>query len=382
LRFKLQKMNLFEVYPLFPIEPVKAKGSYVYDKEGNEYLDFYGGHAVMSVGHTHPYYVSKISEQLNNIAFYSNSIINPLQIKLASKLGELSGYNDFSLFLCNSGAEAVENALKMASFHTGNSRVLAFEKGFHGRTGGALKVTDGPKMKSEFNGDINTTYLPLNDLDAVSEALADGDVAGIIIEGIQGVAGIIEPTNEFLQGLRVLANKYEAVLILDEVQSGFGRTGDFFAHQHAGIKADIVTMAKGMGNGYPIGGIILSPDFKASFGLLGTTYGGNHLACVASLAVLEIIEQEQLLDNARKWGDYLIEHFSKIEKIEKTTGRGLMLGLVIDGDGKALRSSLLAKHKIFTGGCGNPNILRLLPPMNIGKKECDLLIEAIKTELN
>lgn len=375
-------MNLFEVYPLFPIEPVKAKGSYVYDKEGVEYLDFYGGHAVISVGHTHPYYVSKITDQLNNIGFYSNSIINNLQVELANKLGELSGYSDYNLFLCNSGAEAVENALKMASFHTGNSRVLAFEKGFHGRTSGALKVTDGPKMKSEFNGNVRTTYLPLNDLEAVSEALADGDVAGIIIEGIQGVAGIIEPSVDFLEGLRVLANKYEAVLILDEVQSGFGRTGDFFAHQHAGIKADVVTMAKGMGNGFPIGGIILDPSFKASFGLLGTTFGGNHLACAASLAVLEIIENEQLLSNAKKWGDYLIEQLSKIEKIEKITGRGLMLGLVVNGDGKALRSSLLSKYKIFTGGCGNPNILRLLPPMNIGKKECDLLIEAIKSELN
>ena len=375
-------MNLFEVYPLFPIEPVKASGAYVYDKEGTEYLDFYGGHAVMSVGHSHPHYVAKINNQLNKIAFYSNSVINNIQVDLARKLGEISGYKDYNLFLCNSGAEAVENALKMASFHSGNSRVLAFEKGFHGRTAGALKVTDGPKMKSEFNGYINTTYLPLNDLDAVSEALAEGDVAGIIIEGIQGVAGIIEPTNEFLQGLRVLANKYEALLILDEVQSGFGRTGDFFAHQHANIKADIITMAKGMGNGFPIGGVILSPAFKASPGLLGTTYGGNHLACSASLAVLEIIESEGLLANAKKWGDYLIENLSKIGEISKITGRGLMLGLVVEGNGKALRSKLLSDHKIFTGGCSNPNILRLLPPMNIGKKECDLFIDAIKKEFN
>lgn len=375
-------MNLFEVYPLFPIEPVKAVGAYVYDKEGTEYLDFYGGHAVISVGHSHPHYVSKINNQLNKIGFYSNSVINNIQVDLANKLGEISGYKDYNLFLCNSGAEAVENALKMASFHTGNSRILAFEKGFHGRTSGALKVTDGPKMKSEFNGDINTTYIPLNDLDAVSEALAEGDVAGIIIEGIQGVAGIIEPTNEFLQGLRVLANKYDALLILDEVQSGFGRTGDFFAHQHANVKADIITMAKGMGNGFPIGGVILSPAFKASSGLLGTTYGGNHLASSASLAVLEIIESEGLLANAKKWGDYLIENLSKIGEISKITGRGLMLGLVVHGNGKALRSKLLSEHKIFTGGCSNPNILRLLPPMNIGKKECDLFIEAIKKELN
>lgn len=374
-------MKLFDVYPLFPIEPVKAKGAYVYDEQGTEYLDFYGGHAVISVGHTHPHFVSNIKSQLDKIAFYSNSVINNLQVDFANKLGALSGYDDYNLFLCNSGAEAVENALKMASFQNCQTKILAFEKAFHGRTSGALQVTDGPKLKSAFNGSITTQYLPLNELEPVEQALEAGDVAGIIIEGIQGVAGIIEPTNEFLQGLRDLADKYGVVLILDEVQSGYARTGDFFAHQHAGIKADIITMAKGMGNGFPIGGILINPAFEASYGLLGTTFGGNHLACAAGTAVLEIIEQENLMDNATKLGEYLTSELSKIDGITKITGRGLMLGLVVDGDGKALRSNLLNKHHIFTGGCANPNILRLLPPMNITIKECDLLINAIKAEL-
>tara|TARA_B100000676_G_C17992551_1_gene795790 strand:- start:47 stop:1174 length:1128 start_codon:yes stop_codon:yes gene_type:complete len=374
-------MKLFDVYPLFPIEPVKAQGAYVYDKHGTEYLDFYGGHAVISVGHSHPNYVQRIKNQLDKIAFYSNSVINNTQTELANKLGKLSGYQDYQLFLCSSGAEAVENALKMASFQNCKSKILAFEKAFHGRTSGALQVTDSSKIKSTFNGSITTEYLPLNDLEPVEQALEDGDVAGIIIEGIQGVAGIIEPSVEFLKGLRDLADKYGVVLILDEVQSGFGRTGDFFAHQHAGIKADIITMAKGMGNGFPIGGIILSPDFKASFGLLGTTFGGNHLACTACSSVLDIIEEEELLKNAKKQGSYLIQELSKINSIETITGRGLMLGIVVKGDGKSLRSTLLTKHNIFTGGCANPSILRLLPPMNITQVECDKLINAIKTEL-
>ena len=374
-------MKLFDVYPLFPIEPVKAQGAYVYDKHGTEYLDFYGGHAVISVGHSHPDYVQRIKSQLDNIAFYSNSVVNNTQTELANKLGKLSGYQDYQLFLCSSGAEAVENALKMASFQNCKSKIIAFEKAFHGRTSGALQVTDSSKIKSTFNGSLTTEYLPLNDLEPVEHALEEGDVAGIIIEGIQGVAGIIEPSVEFLRGLRDLADKYGVVLILDEVQSGFGRTGDFFAHQYAGIKADIITMAKGMGNGFPIGGIILSPDFKASFGLLGTTFGGNHLACVACSSVLDIIEEEKLLNNATKQGNYLIQELSKLDSIETITGRGLMLGVVVKGNGKALRSTLLTKHNIFTGGCANPSVLRLLPPMNITQKECDKLINAIKAEL-
>lgn len=374
-------MKLFDVYPLFPIEPVKALGAYVYDKHGTEYLDFYGGHAVISVGHSHPTYVEKITNQLNKIGFYSNSVINNLQVDLAEQMGRVSGYEDYNLFLCNSGAEAVENALKMASFHNCKSKILAFEKGFHGRTMGALRVTDGPKIKAAFNGTITTEYLPLNELEPVEQALEEGGIAGIIVEGIQGVAGIIEPTVEFLKGLRDLADKFGVVLILDEVQSGFGRTGDFFAHQHAGIKADVITMAKGMGNGFPIGGIILNPEFKASYGLLGTTFGGNHLACAACSAVLDVIEEEKLLENVKNQGAYLIQALSKIESVEKVTGRGLMLGIVVNGDGKALRSALLTKHNIFTGGCANPNILRLLPPMNITQKESDKLIEAVKIEL-
>ena len=374
-------MKLFDVYPLFPIEPVKALGAYVYDKHGTEYLDFYGGHAVISVGHSHPTYVEKITNQLNKIGFYSNSVINNLQVDLAEQMGRVSGYEDYNLFLCNSGAEAVENALKMASFHNCKSKILAFEKGFHGRTMGALRVTDGPKIKAAFNGTITTEYLPLNELEPVEQALEEGDIAGIIVEGIQGVAGIIEPTVEFLKGLRDLADKFGVVLILDEVQSGFGRTGDFFAHQHAGIKADVITMAKGMGNGFPIGGIILSQEFKASYGLLGTTFGGNHLACAACSAVLDVIEEEKLLENVKNQGAYLIQELSKIESVQIVTGRGLMLGIVVNGDGKALRSALLTKHNIFTGGCANPNILRLLPPMNITQKESDKLIEAVNVEL-
>lgn len=371
-------MKLFDVYPLFPIEPVKAEGAYVFDKAGTKYLDFYGGHAVISIGHTHPHYVKKITDQLNKIAFYSNSIVNNLQQELATKLGDLSGYTDFQLFLVSSGAEAVENALKMASFHNCKGRVLAFEKSFHGRTSGALQVTDNPKIKSVFNGSINTKYLPLENLELVEKELEKGDVAAIIIEGIQGVAGIIEPSNEFLKGLRVLCNKHDALLILDEVQSGYGRTGAFFAHQHAGIQADIITMAKGMGNGFPIGGILLHPKFAASSGLLGTTFGGSHLACAAGIAVLEVILQEELISNAKKWGDYLIQEISQISGIEKITGKGLMLGIVLKENGKQVRDKLLFEHQIFTGGAGNPNILRLLPPMNIGKTECDLLISALK----
>ena len=375
-------MKLFDVYPLFPIEPVKAEGAYVYDQAGTKYLDFYGGHAVISIGHTHPHYVKKLTEQLNKIAFYSNSIVNGLQQELATKLGDLSGYTDFQLFLVSSGAEAVENALKMASFSNCKTRVLAFEKSFHGRTSGALQVTDNPKIKSAFNGSIDTKYLPLENLELVAKELEKGDVSAIIIEGIQGVAGIIEPSVEFLKGLRVLCNKHDAVLILDEVQSGYGRTGAFFAHQHAGIEADIVTMAKGMGNGFPIGGFLIHPKFKPSNGLLGTTFGGSHLACAAGIAVLEVILQEELISNAKKWGDYLIKEIGTIKGIEKITGKGLMLGIVLKENGKQVRDSLLFDHKIFTGGAGNPNILRLLPPMNIGKIECDLLIDALKKIIN
>ena len=372
-------MKLFGVYPLFNIEPVKAQGSYVFDKDGKKYLDFYGGHAVISIGHTHPHYVKRIESQLENIAFYSNSVVIPVQRELAEKLGNASGYTDYNLFLINSGAEACENALKLASFHTGKPRVLAFDKAFHGRTSGALQVTDYPKMKAAFNAGTGTGFLPLGDLEAVENELKKGDVAGIIIEGIQGVAGIVDPTDAFLQGLRSLADKYEAVLILDEVQSGYGRTGKFFAHQHAGIEADVITIAKGMGNGFPIGGVLIHPKFKASAGLLGTTFGGNHLACAAAMAVLEVMEEEHVMTNAKMLGDYLIKEMQQMPRIKNITGRGLMLGVLIEG-GKEVRDNLLFKHSIFTGGAANPDILRLLPPLNITKVECDMFLNALRVE--
>ena len=375
-------MKLFDVYPLFPIHPVKGKGAYVYDDNGTKYLDFYGGHAVISVGHSHPHYVKKVSTQLEKIAFYSNSVINQLQQELADKLGELSGYNDHQLFLCNSGAEAVENALKIASFHNEKTKFIAFEKAFHGRTSGSLQVTDNPKISAPFNVNEEVVHLPLNDIEAVEKELENGDVSGVIIEGIQGVAGIIEPTIEFLQALRELCSKHGVVLILDEVQSGYGRTGHFFAHQAANIQADVVTMAKGMGNGFPIGGILIGSQFKASYGLLGTTFGGNHLACAAGIAVLDILKSEQLIQNSIELGQYLVDELSQINGIEKLTGRGLMLGIVVKENGKELRSNLLNQHHIFTGGAGNPNILRLLPPLNITKSDCDLLLTALKAELN
>ena len=372
-------MKLFDVYPLFQIEPVKAEGCYVYDAEGTKYLDFYGGHAVISIGHTHPHYVQRVEAQLEKIAFYSNSVIIPIQKELSEKLGKMSGYPDYNLFLINSGAEAIENALKLASFHTEKPRILAFEKAFHGRTSGGLQVTDYPKMRAPFNGN-GQLFLPLNDLVAVENELKKGDVAGIIIEGIQGVAGIVEPHHDFLVGLRKLADEYHAVLILDEVQSGCARTGKFFAHQHAGIQADLITVAKGMGNGFPIGGVLIHPKFKASSGLLGTTFGGNHLACAAAMAVLEVMEQENLMANATILGDYLIKKLLEIKQVKKITGRGLMIGVLLEG-GKQVRDNLLSKHKIFTGGASNPDILRLLPPLNITKLECDMLLEAIREEV-
>jgi acetylornithine/N-succinyldiaminopimelate aminotransferase len=374
-------MKLFDVYPLFQIEPVKGKGAYVYDKEGTEYLDFYGGHAVISIGHSHPHYVEKISAQLKQIGFYSNSVLNSLQQELGEKLGAISGYDDHQLFLCNSGAEAVENALKMASFKTSKTKFIAFKKGFHGRTSGALQVTDNPKIRAPFNVNPSIVHLSFGDLNAVENKLNTGEISGIIIEGIQGVAGIIDPGADFLMGLRALCDKYDVPLILDEVQSGYGRTGDFFAHQNSGIKADIVTIAKGMGNGFPIGGVLIGPQFEASYGLLGTTFGGSHLACAAAIAVLDIIKEEGVIDNAKELGLYLKEEIQKLLGVEKVTGRGLMLGVFVKENGKELRSNLLHKHKIFTGGAGNPNILRLLPPLNITKLDCDRLITALTAEL-
>ena len=374
-------MPLFDVYPLFNIKPVNGEGSFVYDDHGKKYLDFYGGHAVISVGHAHPYYVSKLKHQLEQIAFYSNSVLIDLQQELAEKLGRLSGYPDHQLFLCNSGAEAVENALKMASFHNGKKEFIAFNKAFHGRTGGALQVTDNPKIRSPFNETDRVHFYELEDIQGVEERLQTGVISGVIIEGIQGVAGIIEPSLDFLQALRSLCNKYEACLILDEVQSGYGRTGKFSAHQHAGIQADLITLAKGMGNGFPIGGVLIGPQFKASYGLLGTTFGGNHLACAAGIAVLDLIEKEDMINNAKEVGSYLISQLAQLPQVEKITGKGLMIGLTMKEGGKELRNQLLFKHQIFTGGAGNPNILRFLPPLNVTKDECNILLQALTAEL-
>lgn len=361
-------MKLFDVYPLFNIDIVKGKGCHVWDAEGNEYLDLYGGHAVISVGHCHPYYVEKLTEQLNKLGFYSNSVINNLQVVLAEKLGKLSEYEDYSLFLINSGAEANENALKLASFHNGKKRVISFKKAFHGRTSAAVKVTDNPAIVAPINDTIPVTFVPLNDIDAVEAELKKGDVSSVIIEGIQGVGGIQQPSDEFVKALRAVCTKYKAVLILDEIQSGYGRTGKFFAHQYAGIKPDMITVAKGIGNGFPMAGLLISPEFKPVFGMLGTTFGGNHLACIAAIAVLEIMEKEQLLDNATKVGNYLIEELGKLSGIKEIRGRGLMIGIEFEESIKEIRSRLLFEEKVFTGVAGT-NTIRLLPPLCLSMEE-------------
>ena len=361
-------MKLFDVYPLFNIDIVKGKGCHVWDAEGNEYLDLYGGHAVISVGHCHPYYVEKLTEQFNKLGFYPNSVINNLQVVLAEKLGKLSEYEDYSLFLINSGAEANENALKLASFHNGKKRVISFKKAFHGRTSAAVKVTDNPAIVAPINDTIPVTFVPLNDIDAVEAELKKGDVSSVIIEGIQGVGGIQQPSDEFFKALRAVCTKYKAVLILDEIQSGYGRTGKFFAHQYAGIKPDMITVAKGIGNGFPMAGLLISPEFKPVFGMLGTTFGGNHLACIAAIAVLEIMEKEQLLDNATKVGNYLIEELGKLSGIKEIRGRGLMIGIEFEESIKEIRSRLLFEEKVFTGVAGT-NTIRLLPPLCLSMEE-------------
>ena len=347
-------MDCFDVYSLYEIEPIKGNGSWVFDADGNKYLDLYGGHAVISIGHAHPHYIKAITEQVNKLGFYSNSVQNSLQAKLAKKLGDISGYEDYSLFMCNSGAEANENAVKLASFATGRERVLAFSKAFHGRTSGAVALTDNPRIVSPFNQTDKVTFVPLNDLDAVEKELKTETYAAVIIEGIQGVAGIYIPDDTFLIQLRELTKKYGTKLILDEVQSGYGRTGRFFAHQHAGIQPDIISMAKGMGNGFPVGGILISPDIKPIKGMLGTTFGGNHLACAASLAVLEVMESENLIANAAKVGEYAINRLKRIDSMAKDIrGRGLMIGIEIEGDASSVRRNLLFDKHIFTGGAGD-----------------------------
>ncbi|ALW86984.1 acetylornithine aminotransferase [Hymenobacter sedentarius] len=371
-------MELFNVYPLVNITPVKGLGAKLWDDKGREYLDFYGGHAVISIGHSHPHYVQRLTEQLQNIGFYSNSVQIPIQQELAHKLGQVSGYEDYSLFLCNSGAEANENALKLASFHTGKSRVIAFKGAFHGRTSGAVAATDNPKIVAPFNAGHAISFVEY-DLAAVEQLLQGGDVCAVIIEPIQGVGGIIMPSDEFLVGLAALCKQYGALLIADEVQSGYGRSGKFFAHQHAGIRPDVISVAKGMGNGFPIGGILIAPELKASYGLLGTTFGGNHLACAAALAVLEVIEQENLLAHATELGQYLRTELEANAGAEEIRGRGLMVGIKYDFPIKEVRDQLLSEHHIFVGNASDPTVLRLLPPLNITKAEVDRFLQALYT---
>ena len=368
-------MNLFEVYKLWDIEPVRGLDTKLWDKDGAEYTDLYGGHAVISVGHCHPHYVHMLSEQLGKLGFYSNAVQNSLQRDLAERLGRVCGYEDYSLFLCNSGAEANENALKIASFHTGKAKVLAFRKAFHGRTSGAVAATDNPKIQAPFNATDNIVFAPLNDLETVDNELSRGGFAAVIIEGIQGVAGIYEPTVEFINGLRLLCDKYGCLLILDEIQSGYGRTGKFFAHQHYGVRADIMTMAKGMGNGFPIGGVLISPSIKASYGMLGTTFGGNHLACTAALAVLDIIENEHLVENAARIGDYFANAFCDDKALKEYRGKGLMIGLELKDEYVGLRDRLLFERHFFTGAAG-AQVIRLLPSLTISQETAESFVNA------
>ncbi len=374
-------MKLFDVYPLFDVNIVKGKGCKVWDDKGQEYLDLYGGHAVISIGHAHPHYIEKVTEQLNKIGFYSNSVINKLQVELAERLGKISGYDDYQLFLINSGAEANENALKLASFTNGRTRVLSCEKAFHGRTSLAVEVTNNPKIIAPINDNSHVTYLPMNDLPAWETELAKGDVCAVILECIQGVGGIKLATKEFAQGLAAACKKYGTILICDEIQCGYGRSGKFFAHQWLGIRPDIITVAKGIANGFPMGAVLIAPEFKPVYGQLGTTFGGNHLACAAALAVLDVFEEENLVDNANAIGTYLIEQLKELQKTQKhiidVRGRGLMIGIDLDIPHKDVRQPLIYQEHCFTG-CAGTNILRLLPPLCLTKQDADDFIERLK----
>lgn len=374
-------MNLFDVYPLFDISPVRGEGSYVIDNQGRRYLDFYGGHAVISIGHSHPHYVQMVSRQLSMLGFYSNSIQNPLQQELADKLGALSGCDEYQLFLCNSGAEANENALKVASFHNGRSRVLAFHKAFHGRTSAAVNVTDSNAIKAAINTTFPVTFVPLNDLEAVSRELSKGDVCALIIEGIQGIGGIHLPEPAFLEEVQRLCRQTDTVLILDEIQSGYGRSGRFFAFQHANIEPDLITVAKGMGNGFPIGGLLLHPRFRARSGMLGTTFGGSHLACAAGIAVLDVLREEALMANAHTMGTYLMHQLAGLAGVKAIRGRGLMIGIELDRSSAPLRQQLLFEHGVFTGSASDPNTLRLLPPLTLSSEEAAIFLEKITLAL-
>jgi acetylornithine/N-succinyldiaminopimelate aminotransferase len=372
-------MNLFDVYPLFNITPVQARGSWLWDDKGVKYLDLYGGHAVISIGHSHPHYVKRISDQLQKIAFYSNSVQNNLQRAFAEKLGEICSYPEYQLFLCNSGAEANENALKVASFLTGRKKVVAFKKAFHGRTSGAVAATDNPKIVAPFNAGHDIVFVPLNDVTAF-DAVMDTEVAAVIIEGIQGVGGIQVPHDSFLRHIETKCGVFRSLLILDEIQSGYGRTGKFFAHQYAGVKPHLITTAKGMGNGFPIGGLLIHPDIKAWSGMLGTTFGGNYLASVAGLAVLEVIEKENLIQNAAAMGLYWMEKLNNFRKATGLRGRGLMIGIDLPDEFKQVRQNLLLKHHIFTGEA-KPNTIRLLPSLALSEDEADLFLNAMNEEL-
>lgn len=374
-------MKLFDVYPLYDINIVKGKGCRVWDEKGTEYLDLYGGHAVISIGHAHPHYVDKVSKQVAQLGFYSNSVVNALQQELATRLGKASGYDDYALFLVNSGAEANENALKLASFYNGRTRVISFNKAFHGRTSLAVEVTDNPKIIAPINHNGHVTYLPLNEIEAVKAELQKKDVCAVMIEGIQGVGGIQIPDDTFMKQLREVCTETDTVLILDEIQSGYGRSGKFFAHQYAGIRPDMVTVAKGIANGFPMSGVLISPKFTPVYGQLGTTFGGNHLGCAAALAVLDVIEEEQLVDNAAAVGAYLMQELKKIPQIKDVRGRGLMIGLEFAEPIKELRSRLIYDEHVFTGASGT-NVLRLLPPLCLTKEEADLFLERLKKLLS
>lgn len=374
-------MKLFDVYPLYDVEIVSGKGCHTYDADGQEYLDLYGGHAVISIGHSHPHYLKALADQASKLVFYSNSVQNSLQHRLADKLGKASGYDDYQLFLINSGAEANENALKLASFVTGKKRVIAFSKAFHGRTSAAVEATDNPKIVAPINDNGHVTFVPLNDIEAVKAEIAKGDVAAVIIEGIQGVGGIRIPDDSFMRQLREITEENGVVLILDEIQSGYGRSGRFFAHQWSGIRPDMITVAKGIANGFPMGGVLISPKFNPVYGQLGTTFGGNHLACAAAIAVLEVMEEEKLVENAAKVGEYLINKLKEIPGIKEVRGRGLMIAIEMDEPVKELRRSLIFDKHVFTGAAGT-NIIRLLPPLCLTKEQADEFLARFSSLLN
>lgn len=375
-------MELFDVYPLYNVTPVKAEGVYVWDENNTKYLDLYGGHGVISIGHSHPEYVKSLTEQLNKIGFYSNSIVNPLQQELAHKLGKLSGCENYNLFLCNSGAEVNENALKLASFETGKSRIISFKNAFHGRTSAAVAVTDNPSINAPINLQQEVVFLPLNDIELVIHEIGKGDVAAVIIEGIQGVGGLDEGTTEFFQEVQKECNENDVVFILDEVQSGYGRSGKFFAFQHHNIKPDMITVAKGMGNGFPIGGVLIADKIKAKYGMLGTTFGGNYLACAAGIAVLDVLKEEDLMNNVNEVYAYFLQEISTVPKIKKVKGKGLMLGIEFDFEVGELRKKLIFDKHIFTGGSNNKKLLRILPPLNVKKEHIDIFINALKDILS